>query len=52
MGDREFLRDMLERLEVVIGDWKVGYANSAMTQLIDMRDELWAHLDGEDASDT
>jgi hypothetical protein len=52
MGDRALLRDVLERLEVVIGDWKVGYANSAMMQLIDLRDELCSHLEGEDASDT
>ena len=42
------LKDILARLDVAIGDWQVGYVSSAMTQIIDLRDELLDMMGEED----
>jgi hypothetical protein len=42
------LKDILERLDSAIGDWQVGYVSSALTQIIDLRDELLELVGGED----
>ena len=44
----KILKDVLDRLDVAIGDWKVGYVSSAMTQIQDLRDELLGLMGEED----